>query len=482
MNSIEQWTLQALVSFHPQAVKLPHIRRRGPGYGDSMLCRLTVQTDEDDGPPGVDLALPRNADVGLLMPSVVDLVHRDTGPAPVRRWRLSKVGGLALDESMTLDENDVRDGELLLLTAAESPTPRWVPRDPCHTVALVDARNRTPALRITAAAAYLCATGIGGAALAWSGTLTRSSEHVIVAALLAAAAALGAVAMRRTQQDVLTCVALSVTAIAYTAVVGFFAVPGGNLAANGLLATAAGCSMAILLLRLTGCGTTCLTAIACCCAITAATAAGCVVWALPVDTAGAALAVLSLGVLGLATRLSITVAGLTPAFPTVDDVQTAADVGETQVALAHQTLTGLVTGSSAAAAMGSVLVACGSAADAGSRLSAILFTAVVGLVLVLRARTHADISRRAALVVGGMISVTAGFALSVVSAPAHAHWMALLATAAGASALAWLLGFTVTPLVGRATELLEYLALAAVMPLACWVVGLYGLVRGVSLT
>lgn len=447
-----------------------------------LLCRLTVQAGEDDGLLGVDLALPRNADVGLLMPSVVDLVHRDTAPAPARRWRLSRVGGLLLHESMTLDENDVRDGELLLLTAVESPPPRWVPHDPCHTVARVDGRSRTPALRIIAAAACLCAAGIGGAALAWSGTITRSSEHLIVAALLAAAAAAGAVVTRRTQQDTLPCVALSVTAIAYTAVVGFLAVPDGNSAANGLLAAAASCSMATLLLRLTGCGTACLTTIACCSALAASTAVGCVAWALPVETAGAALAVLSLGVLGLAARLSITVAGLTPAFPAVDDVQPSADVGEMQVALAHHALTGLVTGSSTSAALGSVLVACGSADDAGSRLSVVLFTAVVGLVLLLRARTHSDTPRRITLVVGGVISVTAGFALTVVSIPAHAHWMALLAAAAGASALAWLLDFTVSPLVRRASELLEYLALAAVMPLACWVVGLYGLVRGVSLT
>lgn len=448
------------------------------------LCRLTVQSGEDDydGPLGVDLALPRNADVGLLMPSVVDLVHRDTAPVPVRRWRLSRIGGLPLDESMTLDENDVRDGELLLLAAVESPPPRWVPHDPCHTIALVDGRNRTPALRVIAATAYLCAAGIGGAALVWSGTITRSSEHVIVAALLAAAAAVGAVVTRRTQQDTLPCVALGVTAIAYTSVVGFLAVPGANSAANGLLAAAASCTMATLLLRLTGCGTTCLTAIACCAALAASTAAGCVAWTLPVETAGAALAVLSLGVLALAPRLAITVAGLTPAFPTVDDVQTSADVGEMRVALAHRALTGLVTGSSASVALGSVLVACGSGGDAGSRLSAVVFTAVVGLVLLLRARTHSDIPRRITLVVGGMIGVMSGFALAVFSAPAQAHWMALLAAVAGVSALAGLLGFTLSPLVRRAVELLEYLALAAVMPLACWVVGLYGLVRGVSLT
>jgi hypothetical protein len=42
-------------------------------------------------------------------------------------------------------------------------------------------------------------------------------------------------------------------------------------------------------------------------------------------------------------------------------------------------------------------------------------------------------------------------------------------------------GATVNPLVRRTVEVSEYLALAAVVPLACWVGGLYGLIRGVSL-
>jgi hypothetical protein len=40
---------------------------------------------------------------------------------------------------------------------------------------------------------------------------------------------------------------------------------------------------------------------------------------------------------------------------------------------------------------------------------------------------------------------------------------------------------TVTPMVVRTVEVVEYLALAAVVPLACWVGGIYGLARGMSL-
>jgi ESX secretion system protein EccD len=452
----------------------------GETVSDS-LCRLTVQSGEDDGPPAVDLALPRNAHVGLLMPSLVDLVHGATTTEAVR-WRLSRVGGPSLDESMTLSENNVHDGEVLLLTSIEPPAPQRVARDPCHTVAYIDDESHNPALRIIAVGACLCAAGVGAATLAWSGVITGASDHIIIGALLAAAAAVGSVVSRRVQQDPLPTVALSAVAVVFTAVVGFLAVPAGPAAANGLLAAAAGFSIATLLLRLTGCGTTCLTAIAASTALAAATAAACEAWTLPTEAAGASLAILSLGALGVAARLSIAVAGLAPTRPTADDGQPSAEVDEAQAALAHQTLTGLVIGSSSSAALGSVLVACGDLDDGGSWLSGAVFSAVVGLVLILRARTHSKMPRRVALAAGGMVSVAAGFALIAISAPEQGHWMSLLAAAVGASALGWLFGLTVSPVVHRAIELLECLALAAVLPLACWVVGLYGLARGMSLT
>ena len=100
------------------------------------LCRLTVQHAGDDEFHAVDLALPSQTCVGQLMPAIVDLVCRDTVASETGRlWRLSRVGGPPLDESLTLDDNEIRDGELLLLTAAETPAPEWADSDPNHTVA-----------------------------------------------------------------------------------------------------------------------------------------------------------------------------------------------------------------------------------------------------------------------------------------------------------------------------------------------------------
>lgn len=373
---------------------------------------------------------------------------------------------------MTLSENNVRNGDLLVLTAGEAPPLRAASSDPCRTVA--DAIADQPALapRILAVAALLCAAGIGAAALWWSGLTTHGYGHLTTGALVATAAAVGAFAVRRAH-DALPCVALSVVAVGYAAVVGFLAVPAGPSAANCLLAATAAVTTATVVLRLTRCGTTCLTAIAGCAALAAATASVSVAWTVPVEAAGALLVVLSLAVLGLAARLSIMVSGLTPDLPIA---------GEAQVALTHQTMTGLVAGSSAAAALGDVLVACGGLDSEGSPLSASLFTAVVGLVLSLRARTHSEMPRRIALGAGALVSMAAAAAIPVISEPGQAYWTTLPTVAASLAALGWLHGYAISPVVRRSIEVLEYLALAAVLPLACWVVGLYGLARGLSLT
>jgi len=83
------------------------------------LCRLLIQ----HGPDSVDLALPRDALIGALLPSIVDLVHR--GPVAAvegRQWYLSRVGQEHFDEATSLYDNAIRDGELLLLTTAPAPS------------------------------------------------------------------------------------------------------------------------------------------------------------------------------------------------------------------------------------------------------------------------------------------------------------------------------------------------------------------------
>ena len=442
------------------------------------LCRVSVQVDEDDLGT-VDLALPRKTHVGLLMPAIVDIVHRGENTlTDVRRWRLARVGGQRIDEWTTLDDNEIHDGELLVVTNFETPEPDWIVDDPCHAVASVADGGHERVVRITAVAACLCAAVAGATALAWAGVTSRAAGHLIVGVGLAVAAAAGAVVIRRSHPDSLPSVTLSVVAVVFAAAAGFLAVPAGPSVANFLLAAAAGFSTSILLLRLSRCGTTCLTALATISALAAAALTVGVIWTLPAAAVGAVLVTVSVVMLSTAARLTIAASSLAPPMPSIDDGTGDEHVVDAaRAVLAHQSLTGLVVGSSAAASLGIIMVAAGGWAR-GS-----FFTAAAGVVLLLRARTHVGTTRRIALIATGLIALTAGFAAAVVSAPEHAHWMSTLATGAGSGALAWVFGsVTISPVVRRAVDVTEYLALAGLVPLACWVIDLYGLVRGASLT
>ncbi|MBE1547732.1 type VII secretion integral membrane protein EccD [Mycobacterium sp. OAS707] len=432
---------------------------------DSM-CRLAVQ----HGPDTVELALPRSTPVGLLLPSVVDLVKPDTLPAEEGlRWHLSRVGHGPLDEAISLHDNAVHDGELLLLATAPSPTPVRVPDDPWQV--LVETRDRRSVPQRAIAAACLSASLFGVAALAWAGVVTQAIGNVMAATAIAAAAMIATVAVRRAYPDPLVVVTLGVIAVAFGGAAGFLAVPAGPSTANALLAAAVAFATSTVLIRITHCGAICLTAIATSSALTTAAALCGVAWAVPITTTGAALATLALGALAAAARLSIATAGLAHA---EDDFTELTP----QAIAAHQTFTGLVTGSAAAAAIGAALVASG----IPTRPNAVLFTAVVGLVMVLRARTHVDRHRTVALVAAGIAAIAAGGVTVVISAPEHAVWVSLVALAVGIGMLVRGFGATRNVLARRTVEVLEYATLAAVLPLACWVGDLYGLVRGVSLS
>jgi type VII secretion integral membrane protein EccD len=431
------------------------------------LCRVSVQ----HGPHTVDLALPSETPVGMLMPSIVHLVHQ--GPVAVnegRQWHLSRIGDERLDAVTTLRDNTIRDGELLLLTNTGIPSPVWIEGDTWHTVSAAADTGRMPT-RAMAAAASLCAAVLGAAALVWSGAITHATGHVVTGAALAGAAAIGAVALRRAHVDPVVCSVLSVIAVVFASAAGFLAVPGGSSTANSLLAAAVGCTMATLLLRATRCGAMCLTALLAFGAMTCAAAACGVAWTLPPTTTGALLSVLSLGALGVAPKLSIAAAGLALATPSSKERAVAA----------HRFLTGLIAGSASAATLGAALVAWSSTHDGHVWRKEAIFAAMVGLVMVLRARTHIDRARRVALVVAGIAAIAAGAALVVISAPEQANWICLLVTAGGVSMLGGLFGATVNPLVRRAVDVMEYVALVAVAPLACWVADLYGVIRDLSL-
>ncbi len=446
------------------------------------LCRLTVAACTTDAHCAVDLALPADMHIGQLLPQIVDIVHRDTASATGHDWRLSRLGDPPMDESATLSDNDVREGDILLLTTTEPPVAEWVDCDPCRAIAAGGTASGGLALRILPAICCVLLGGSGAAALAWPAAGIATAGRIVTGTCLAVAAAVGAAVVRRLHGDPSLCVPLSLIAVLYAGTVGFLAVGHGPAASALLLASAVTLSSAVLLFRVTGCGRTCLTAIATVSALIAAVAAAGVTWRLQVNAGGATLVILSIATLGFAPRVSMALSGTTPSTPNINGLQDAtADTLAQNAGLCHRTLSGLVVGSSIAAALGTASIATGAIRDAGAAPSDIAFIATVALVLLMRIRTHVDPTRRIGLTAAVVLTAMAGFAAVAISAPAQAHVISVLAAGASAAALATLAAPTVSPIILRAMEIVEYLALAAVIPMAFWVGGIYGWAREMSL-
>lgn len=415
-------------------------------------------------PITVDLALPASITVGELIPSIVEACG--AGDGIPKDWRLRTVAGPSLDASMTLSQHNIHDGDLLLL--APEPVPKPSARVDTVTAALA-AGVRAPAgeggLQL-AGCVWLCVSG--ALAVGWAGLGAHGLSRFGVAALLVmilAAAVVGARRMRAAPALVTT---LSVAAAVHGAALGFLIVPAGPDAANVFLAAVAAVSAGTVLLRITDCGTTLLLAVASF-AAAVAVAAGCqVVRPLDLAALGAVLGAVAVGGLALAPRLSIVIADLNPAIPGAADERDVDDVA-VRAACGHRTLTGLVAGCAAAAALGTLLIAVG-ARDAVSP-AAVGFTTAVGVALVLRSRSYASGLCRTALSCAGLLGLTATFVLIVMWTPQHGDWLGLLAVAAGLV----LLGPAAAagPVALRIIDGLEYVALAAVAPLTCWLTGVF---------
>ncbi|MED5812658.1 type VII secretion integral membrane protein EccD [Mycolicibacterium sp. 050232] len=437
------------------------------------LCHISVHC----GPPTellhhttVDLSLPAAMPVGDLLPWIVDALG--AGDGTPRRWQLTHLGGPDLDESATLAQNDIHDGDLLILTEfCDRPT---VQRPLPAALTIDSTDDAFPiGLRVTACL-WACALGI--VSLAWAGL--GSAGWGRVAAAAAVAVTVTAVTASAPRQGLSTTVtaALSVAAAGFAAVLGFLVVPSGPAPANFFLAATAAGSLGVVLIRVTGCGRQVLIAVVTAAGALAVATGSAVLWPLATPALGAVVSAVGLGLLPLTPRLSIALAGLTPAVPGQPDTEepVAGDDrsdADGRALLGHQILVGLVAGGAVAAALGTAILAL-----AGLRqVSAveIAFAAAVGVALLLRARTYASGSCSAAVAFCGFLSLTATFILAVAWAPAHGRWAGILAAAAGV-AVVWPVTVR-NPVAARLADVIEYGALAAVVPLACWLAGAFDL-------
>ncbi|MGY2032266.1 type VII secretion integral membrane protein EccD [Nocardia gipuzkoensis] len=465
------------------------------------LARVTILAKHTQ----VDMAIPVDVPVALVIPSVVDMVAQHSRsndfdnegeryePA---EWVLARIGHPPFSNSLSLGEHGVRDGELLMLESASHTAPTPLFDDIMYNVAIADTdhyRSWTPRVaRITGSVLAAITMIVGCLGLLLSpGSLpiaVGGSIALVVAILLVVAA----MVLSRMYGDTGTALVLGGCALPAAFSAGMLFVPDHYGWAHVLLGSVLAGATAILAWRVTGVGLALFIGVATLAAYAVPAALVGLLTGQPERAIGAGAAALGLVGLSLAPRISMLLAKLplppvpspgTPIDPTEDDPDDHRAL-PTMEALrvkserARMYLAGLVAATTLVTAIGA-LAATDPASD-DPYWPGIALALVCAAVLMFRSRTYAGAEQAVVLIAGGaaivlIMLVGAGFAMHQPLAVFGAAMVALVA--------ALILGIIIpnqsaTPPMRRGVELLEYTFVAAVLPLAFWVADLYSLVRG----
>ena len=438
------------------------------------LRRVSVYADSLH----VDLVLSAVVPIGSLIPPIVDTLAAQRGhraqPVAVRH-QLSLPGKTPLDPSKSLSQLGIRDGTVFILTS--SSTVLTPPRfdDVAEAVSVSLGATVRPWTRQTARLiGALVASGLAGTAVA---VLIRTAFDISDArragcAAIAASTGLialpAAVVAYRMFRDKTAALMLGLAACGFAALAGLLVVPGEIGAPNALLATAATATTAAAM-RITGCCATVFTALACFATVETAATVVSAVTGMPLPALGAASAAISLILIEASAPVSIILAGLSSQMTSEHEAASTPHRLSTSAIRAHGWLTSLVAAFSAAAALGAIGAATRSCVADGGPSAGLWFAAITGGVLLLRARSHSDVARSVPLVLAGTVTLGATFVIAAVAYPLRTPYLAAASMMLAAAALC--LGFitrtmTFSPIGRRSVDLLEYLALGVIVPVA----------------
>lgn len=439
----------------------------------------------------VDLALPAALPVAALLPQIADILtaqHRHRADPEKGRLQLSRPGEPALDTSKTLAQQHICDGTVLMLstTATELPVPAFTDAAEAVSTSLGAALPWTRrAARLAGAIAAIWLGCLGVLTLARTAFTINDVRHggavVGVAVTTGCGALLAAVVAERGFHDRIAGLTLAVLATGFMALAGLITVPGSPGAPNALLAAAATAVTAVVVMHILDCGRTLFRAIGCLAGITAVAALAAAAFSLPVRAVGAMSVVISLVLLEASARLSVLLAGLSPRLTIDGDIPDALPDKAIQ---ADNWLTSLIAAFSMSATLGGIGVALTAYRAGGPNLVGITFATLTGALLLARARVHDEVIRMAALTAAGTGVLSASFIAAATAYVTHVVWV--VAGAALLPAVPLCVMFLApmvkfSPVALRSAELTECLALAVLVPLACWICGFYGAARGLHL-
>ncbi|MGY1944901.1 type VII secretion integral membrane protein EccD [Nocardia asiatica] len=465
------------------------------------LARVTILAKHTQ----VDMAIPVDVPVALVIPSVVDMVaqHSRTNdfdnegeryePA---EWVLARIGHPPFSNSLSLGEHGVRDGELLMLESASHTAPTPLFDDIMYNVAIADTdhyRSWTPRVaRITGSVLAAITMIVGCLGLLLSPDSLPIGVGGSIALVVAILLVVTAMVLSRMYGDTGTALVLGGCALPAAFSAGMLFVPDHYGWAHVLLGSVLAGATAVLAWRVTGVGLALFIGVATLAAYAVPAALVGLLTGQPERAIGAGAAALGLAGLSLAPRISMLLAKLplppvpspgTPIDPTEDDPDDhralpTMEVLRVKSERARMYLAGLVAATTLVTAIGA-LAATDPAAD-DPYWPGIALALVCAAVLMFRSRTYAGAEQAVVLIAGGaaivlIMLVGASFAMHQPLAVFGAAMVALVA--------ALILGIIIpnqsaTPPMRRGVELLEYTFVAAVLPLVFWVADLYSLVRG----
>lgn len=461
------------------------------GTQTAGLCRLTVRAPSRN----IDLGVPSDVPVADLLPAVVGYAGDDLKETGIDHggWVLQRLGGEPLDEERTLDSYDLRDGEDLYLRPRVDALPEVQLDD------LVDGISTTMAgspygwspkasRRLLLGLAVLALTG-GLVLLALPGGSTES--RALCAAVVALLLIAGAGSASRAVGDAGAGAALGVMAAPYLAYAGWV-LPGGELTgphvhevvgSRLLAASAAGAGGAIVVLA----------AVAAFAALFLGVAVFAVFGALagtlmiaadlaPHQVAGVvALVAVILG--AFVPSLSFRMAGLRmPPLPTNAQQLQEGIEPHSPSGVAARAILGDGWMSSLYGAVGAVCAGCLGVLAWYADLAAVFLVCALSLLLLLHSRGLGNAWQRLSLTVPGALGPLLLILVGAVSyAPDRRPLLlaALLALTAAIAIASWTVpGARLVPYWGRLAEILHTLAAVSLLPLALWVLGVYGALRG----
>lgn len=478
----------------------------GLGAAEPELCRVSVI----GGNTQIDLGLPSSVPIAAFIADLVGLVEsRNTDAASdadvsrPRHWTLARLGREPISPSQTLAEAEVFDGELLVLRSLTAKEPPALFDDVFGAVARLTAesfRGWSPqAARwmglVVAIVAVVVAVGLLAATRGAGGGVVAAALPVVVGIGALVAAAISARRYAASQGPAV----LSLCAMLLIFVGTALFVPDDLGSPHLLLGSVAVLVVAVVAHRVIAVGATVFAAAMTLAVFAAVAAAVQTLWDPAVSKVAAGVVVAAITAISVTPRLAAVFAGLsvrsdTAAGDAVDDepavvvdgidavaavaLPSTVGIGE-RARTANRYQSGGIFACTTAAAVAAV---CASDPTGSGRWPGIALGVVVALVLCLRGRSFADLGQACTLIGGGcatFVAVTVGAALgdstALVGAACALLVFAAVATAFGAAGP----HTDASPMVLRAVEIIEYLLILLIIPLAFWTMDLYSAARDI---